>query len=298
MGASPKAADRARFGARAAAGDLDAIVRDLMGGVHHGRPGRPTAVKREAVRALRAAGDAARRLAWGRALARRPEYVAREVACALLDESWPAKRALLEPLLLALADDPDWEVRECAAGLFARALERDFEATRALLADWTRHPSENVRRAVALAAKSAALDRDLARAGPLLDLLEPLLADPSAYVKKNLGPFAIGDGLLRCHPGPTLARLRRCARSPDATVRWNVAAAFGAAAAARHVDAGLSILGDLAADDRPAVRRAVISALKKLLGREPERVRAALERWRDQDAGRAVVAGRALAGRR
>ena len=34
-----------------------------------------------------------------------------------------------------------------------------------------------------------------------LRLLEPLMADRSQYVRKNLGPYAIGDGLLRLSVG-------------------------------------------------------------------------------------------------
>ena len=111
--------------------------------------------------------------------------------------------------MLVLADDADWEVRECAAGLFARVLERDFERGLALFAKWTAHRSPNVRRAVALAAKSAAQERRPGRARPLLDLVERLLSDAAEYVRKNLGPFAIGDGFLRAYPEATLARLRR-----------------------------------------------------------------------------------------
>jgi 3-methyladenine DNA glycosylase AlkD len=99
------------------------------------------------------------------------------------------------------------------------------------------------------------------------------------YVRKNLGPFAIGDGLLRCYPDLTLEHLARWAGSDDARVRWNVAMAFSTAEGARHVDAALPILERLAEDDRRFVWRAVANAMRNLGKRAPERAIPVLEEW-------------------
>lgn len=158
-------------------------------------------------------------------------------------------------------------------------MERNFDEAYALLQRWARHPSENVRRAVVLTAKKAGKERRPEWGEPLLDLLKPLLSDRSVYVRKNLGPFAIGDGLLRYYPGLTIARLTRWAEEEDEQVRWNVAMAFSTAGAARHLDAALPILERLAADDRRFVWRAVASAMRNLGRRVPERVVPVLKEW-------------------
>ncbi len=112
-----------------------------------------------------------------------------------------------------------------------------------------------------------------------LDLLDPLLGDRSTYVGKNLGPFAIGDGLLRCYPDLTLQRLEVWAKRSDEGTRWNVAMAFSAAEAAKHVEAALPILTELAADDQRYVWRAVASAMRNLGRRRPAETVPVLEAW-------------------
>lgn len=283
-----------RFNEWAGAGDLDALVRYLMSGVHHGRPGRPTDVKRQAVRALEEAGDPARRFAIAKALAVRDEYVARELACALLDEAWPEHRNAVTALMQRLADDADWEVRETAAGLLARVMERDFDGALRLYTTWTGHPSPNVRRAVVLAAKYVGGARRPEQARPLLSLVERLLPDKELYVRTNLGPFAIGDGLLRSFPDETLAKLKRWAARRDEGTRWNVAMAFSSAEGAKHPDAAFEVLEFLAADDRRYVWRAAASAMRSLAKRHPQRVREALAAWR-KDPRRAPAAAAAEA---
>src|SRR5439155_602413 len=79
-------------------------------------------------------------------------------------------------------------------------------------------------------------------AEPLLDLLEPALKDENEYVRKNLGPFTIGDQFLRSYPDATLARLRKWMEDPDENVRWNVAMAFAAASGARLAQRAPDIL--------------------------------------------------------
>jgi 3-methyladenine DNA glycosylase AlkC len=198
-----------------------------------------------------------------------------------------------EDLMLRVADDPHWEIRESADSLLRQVCKADFEAGYALLQRWATHPSENVRRAVVLTVKKLGKERQPAWGNPLLDLLEPLLGDRSTYVRKNLGPFAIGDGLLRYHPELAVQRLSQWAEAEDEQVRWNVAMAFSTAEGARHLDAALPILERLAADERRFVWRAVASAMRNLGRRAPERVRPVLRAWR-QDERRTRPAETAL----
>jgi len=285
--------DRQTFQGWARSDDLKAMLAYLMGGVHHGRPGRPTSVKRQALLALRAEGDAPRRFAWAQTLASQESYVARELACGLVDAGWPQRRSEVEATMLRLADDGDWEVRECAASLLHRIMELDFESALSLYAQWSQHRSANVRRAIVLAAKYTAAKRRPQQAEPLLDLLERHLPDTSEYVRKNLGPFAIGDGLLCAFPQATLARLRLWTVRPEEGTRWNVAMVFTSAEGARHLETALPILSELAVDERRFVWRAVSSALRCLGKRHAPTIRELLQSWLD-DSRRVHVAQTAL----
>ena len=98
----------------------------------------------------------------------------------------------------------------------------------------------------------------------LLDLIEPALRDHEEYVRKSLGPFAIGDQFVRSYPDATLARLRKWMQDPDENVRWNVAMALSAASGARLGQKAPDILEFLATDDRPFVRGAVRAAQRRI----------------------------------
>jgi len=246
-------------------------------------PGR---VKSAAVRAILDTSDGpSDAYRWARELARMGEASARDLAAmiiaALIPPMKPHKDEELERLVLRLADDEHWETRESAAGILARALSSDFEGSYAMLSRWTRHPSENARRAVAVGVKLAAKERAPGRGTRYLDLIEPLLGDRAPYVRKNLGPFAIGDALLRYYPRETLDRLTRWADEEPEEVRWNVAMVFSAAEGAKHAADALRILERLATDERRFVRRAVASALKKLAKRRPDEVIPVLRGWTD-----------------
>src|SRR5207244_1345547 len=85
------------------------------------------------------------------------------------------------------ADDPHWEVREAAAGLLGTLLDRDFERIRTICEEWRSSRSENLRRAVVLGVKYAARRDKPDRVPDLMRILEPLLRDPTPYVRRNRG---------------------------------------------------------------------------------------------------------------
>jgi 3-methyladenine DNA glycosylase AlkC len=216
---------------------------------------------------------------WACRLSDRPEPAARAIAAPLFRHYWPSRPDEVHARLLRLADDEDWLVREAAHSTMGSLLVAHFDALYPILQSWARHPSTNVRRSVAIAARKAANERREEWTEALLDLVEPLLADRAQYVRKNLGPYAIGDGLLRCYPQPTLARLRRWADDTREEVRWNVAMAFRSFGGTRNLQEALEILDQLAADERRFVWRAAASALHYLGKRHPEAVRPVLESW-------------------
>ena len=226
-------------------------------------------------------------------LAARSEPASRQVACGLLPKAFPSdpKRALA--LLLQLADDSDWTVRESAGDACGKLLHVNFSAMMETLREWREHPSANVRRTVLVAAAKAAQSRRLEWAEPLLKLIEPLLSDRDPTLRRNLGPFALGSALLRHYPDMTFEYLVKWSTTNDEQVLWNVAMAFSASGGPRLVKKALIVLRKLSLDERRYVWRAVASAMWKLGRKKPEIVRPELARWLE-DERRVDVAREAL----
>lgn len=216
---------------------------------------------------------------WAKQLALRKET--KSLACLILTlgNPYPRHEEEVKRLLLNLGNDAYWGTRETAAYAFASVLLKNFEKVYPLFQEWVRHDSENIRRAVVLATKYVAKVRKPDYGEPLLRLIEPLLSDRSVYVRKNLGPFAIGDGILRAYPKLTMKHVEKWSKSQDEQVLWNVAMIFSSAEGAKHCDEALPILRRLAEDERRYVWRAVASALRILARRKPERVKPELKRW-------------------
>jgi 3-methyladenine DNA glycosylase AlkC len=224
---------------------------------------------------------------WANRLLDNDSAAARDLA-AMLTVTFIAPLYTLQPvaaeeIILRIADDTHWEVREDADNVMLQIVKVDFTKAYNQLKKWATHPSENVRRAVVMTAKKAGRERRPEWACPLLDLLELLLNDRSAYVRKNLGPFAIGDGFLRYYPALTLQYLDQWSKMSDEQVRWNVAMVFSSAEAAKYIDAALPILERLASDERRFVWRAVASAMRNLGRRVPDRIIPVLERWLEDE---------------
>ncbi|WP_199623224.1 hypothetical protein [Paenibacillus alkalitolerans] len=105
-----------------------------------------------------------------------------------------------------------------------------------------------------MAVKYAAKHKVEQRADSYLDLIEPLLFDQNPYVKKNVGPFAIGDGLLKYFPDRVLERMGAWVLLEDEYVRWNLAKAFSSAAGRILIAESSHIISQLQQDNRPVVR--------------------------------------------
>jgi hypothetical protein len=271
--------------------DPTAVMGALESQSHHGRPGSHAALRQQVGERLSAAltSDPTREGRWIEVLALSPSPSARQVACLLLANRYSRDRPGALRTAEALADDAHWEVREAAAGLMGRLLALDFAPIRSWLATLRSSRSENLRRAVVLAVKYAARREHPERTPALLDLLAPLLRDESAYVRRNLGPFTLGDGLLRIDPRTTLAQLRAWSRERDPMVRWNVAMAFSSAIGSFHWPAARATLERLARGPEPLVRMGVAKAVRRSRQRYPEEVAETLRSWA-KDPDRAATA--------
>lgn len=268
---------------------LAALARDDPGGVvvaldgqlHHGRPGSPAALRQQVGErlAMALAEPRGRVTRWIDALVSSPSPTGRQVACLLLASHYADDRAGVLRAAEVLAEDPHWEVREAAGGLLGTLLDRDFARVRPRLELLRSSKSENQRRAVVLAVKYAARRDKPDRVTDLLYLLAPLMHDEEAYVRRHLGPYTIGDALLRANPKETLRCLREWSRDRDPMVRWNVAMAFSSAIGSFHWPAAKAILERLARGPEPLVRNAVAKAMRRCRQRYTDEVEDTRQRW-------------------
>jgi HEAT repeat protein len=166
--------------------------------------------------------------------------------------------------LMKLAEHHDWQIREYVASSAGELFDRYFQELREHVLRFAQVGSPNVKRAIALSIKIAARSRDNERVNFLLDVTDKLLSEEDPYVLKNLGPFAIGDGLLRYYTDPTLAALKRWSKSENPVVRWNVAMALTTASARERASLVKPILRNLSTDTDKSVQRAVAKAKRNL----------------------------------
>lgn len=254
--------------AAAATGNVRALEEALSSGSHHGRPGAASNLKRFAAQAWLRNREASQFPESVHELAASPIPSVREVAACVIAQLWPSDESWTE-LVIQLATDEDWEVREWSAEPFTSLLSMRFPSGVERIRAFVHHPHPSVRRQVVIAIKRTAQKRIPASCPVLLELLEPLLDDEDEYVRKNLGPYCIGDGLLRVYPVETLAAVRDWANRDTWAARWNVAMAFTTAEAAKYVDEAYAILKALASEGDRRVLSAVRKACTLLLIRVP-----------------------------
>ncbi len=215
-----------------------------------------------------------------------------ELAANLVPMCFPLSPKWVRDRIVRLAEDDNWEVREYAASAVGDIICQSFDTAMGMCLDLAQTSSPRVKRALAVGAKYAAKSRDPGWMDSLIELTGHLLADPDDYLRKNLGPFAIGDGLLRYYPDATYNALRQWSREPNEYVRWNVAMSQSTAEAARHLDLAAEILEPLIEDESNVVRRAAETAVRrqaKRLGRDVGRVaQTAQNKWRCPAFARAL----------
>jgi len=267
-------------------GQLRALVQDLDGA-------RVPEIRRAVRELLRRINGGEVLVAEVRELVAAEEPEARHVACSLLARCFAEEGASALDLLEMLAADRDWTVREAASQAAGALLRTSFAPVMERLRGFAGHTDPYVRRCVPVAAMKAGRSRRPEYAVPLLKLIAPLLDDHDPIVRRSLGPFALGRGLLCSYPAVTFEYLVQWSTSFDEQVLWNVAMAFSGSCAAPMVKKALIVLRKLALDERRYVWRAVASAMWKLGRRSADVVRPQLAAWLN-DPDRVHVARAAL----
>ncbi|MCF6136763.1 DNA alkylation repair protein [Pseudalkalibacillus berkeleyi] len=226
----------------------------------------PAKVKRLAIKLIeqKCMGNEIMMNEWAYFLAKHQSPTAKEIAAHLLVNVYENDKEPCHFYLYYLADDHHWEVREWAAGACGSLLAAHYASFYPVLNEWIQDNSENVRRVVVLAVMYASKSLTSRYVRELLHLFEPLMCDNSAYVKKNLGPFAIGDALLSRFPDEVLAWLEHLSESENEHVRWNIAMVFTSAASRKFKQPGFRLLSSFANDERKPIQRAVKKAKENL----------------------------------
>ncbi|MBS1551726.1 MAG: HEAT repeat domain-containing protein [Bacteroidetes bacterium] len=191
---------------------------------------------------------------------KRNEEAAKEIGVMLIWRAYKFNTEKTESILLKIADDANWEVREYAGTAFANTIFHNKEFYDTLM-KWTKHNSENVRRAVVFSAIGLRDKKNLVKA---FALFEPLLFDDSKYVRKNLGPFILGSYFANKFPVETVKQINKWSKIRDENVRWNIAMSFNNSFGNRNPELALDVLKNLTGDQNIIVRRAVISTLRFL----------------------------------
>jgi hypothetical protein len=243
--------------------EIDELGSYLLSGVVHGKPGVPVAELGRVEKIIRKNLSDKLQYQLAKKLLKRPEYTARNIGAHLIVSGWPEHKDV-EKYIKTIANDENWIVREYAAGTFASLLEKDFAHFSKLYLKWIKIESANVQRAIVLAVKYESKSADPKKWKTYLNLIDPLMAEEAEYVRVNLGPFAIGDGLLSRFPTQVLSSCKQWAKSDNENVRWNTAMIFTAAAARKFSKEGKTLLALLEQDSSPPVVRAAKKALKNL----------------------------------
>lgn len=164
-----------------------------------------------------------------------------------------------------MADSQDWGVREDTAVEIKKINDKFFLEYLPVWKKWVKDPNPNIRRAV-----EVGLLRIKKEFVPhALDLLEVLIYDDNAYVRKNCGPFALSHVGYK-DPDATFQRLKKLMKVDDKNVRWNVAMCLGVWFGQTYPNESLKLLKVLAKDKEKFVWRAAASSLVKLIRKHPE----------------------------
>jgi len=204
----------------------------------------------------------------GNALCNLNEPAAKEIGVSLIWRGYKHSSAKVKKQLLKIADDPNWEVREYAGNAFAAVLKENNELHSQML-QWTKHRSENVRRAVVFSAIGLRNEIDIKKA---FAIFQPLMYDKSRYVKKNLGPFILGCYFGNAFPHEVIKQLEKWSKIKDEHFRWNIIMSFNNSFGNKYPDEALDVISLFLNDDKKTVERAVKSTLNHLSKRHKSKV--------------------------
>ncbi len=168
----------------------------------------------------------------------------------------------LEKAIKLLSEHDDWELREEAAMMFRTLIKRNFEHWFKVMKDFVNSDSVNLKRAAVVGAMTKL---PIEQTKKIIEyVFQPNLPYNHVYMKKNLGPFAIGSHLLKNEPDLTFRYLNKWIKNKNQHVRWNVLMAFSQSQGKKYKKEALRYVQLVEKDLNPVVQRAV-KAIKRRL---------------------------------
>jgi|SRR5581483_11307193 len=166
----------------------------------------------------------------------------------------------LEDAIRFLSTHADWELREEAAMMFRTLIKRNFDHWFNVMKDFVNSDSVNLKRAAVVGAMTKLSKEQTKKI--VEAIFQPNLPYNHVYMKKNLGPFAIGSHLLKNEPVLTFSYLNKWIKNKNENVRWNVLMAFSQAQGKKYREQALKYVRQVEQDPSKTVQRAV-KAIKR-----------------------------------
>ncbi|MBI2641594.1 DNA alkylation repair protein, partial [Candidatus Roizmanbacteria bacterium] len=167
-------------------------------------------------------------------------------------------RKELEQIIYKMADSSLWDVRETAAGMLRNLLLKDFDLWFGVMKKMAKDKNVNIRRAAVVGSMAIGITENQMK--KIADEIYPhVLTNSQEYIRKNLGPFAIGSFFARLFPRLAFTYLDKWMKQKDPYVRWNVLMTFSQARAKEYPHVAKKYIRLVSNDTHPVVQRAIKS---------------------------------------
>ena len=245
--------------------------------------------RRKVAKIIRAEMTISEQFKWCKYWGNSENDISRKLCCALVANCYPKYYDDVLTIMMNLSNDENWGVREEITWAFTELFEKDFKNVYPVFQGWIINESPRVRRAIAVGAQRFGKSRKPQFAEPIFQLIEPLMSDSDEYVRRNLGPFVLGDGLINYYPSVAFEYLEKWATESNEQILWNVAMSFSSTAGFANPHEALQIISKLAQEKSKYVQSAIIKALRRLASKHPLIVHPLLDEWVN-DPSRAHIA--------
>lgn len=168
-------------------------------------------------------------------------------------------KKMLEKAIRSLGNDADWKLREEAAMVTRTLLERNFDLWFPFIRELVQNTNVNLKRAAVVGSMASKI-KDKTNIRKLAEeIFEPCLTLSDPYIRKNLGPFAIGSFLVRNHPDVAFYYLDKWVKSNNEWARWNVIMTFSQSAGKKYPKEAKAYIKIVGNDLRKPVQNAIKS---------------------------------------
>jgi len=168
-----------------------------------------------------------------------------------------------ENILESASRNDNWEIREFASEAAGNILSIDFDSFSNVIEKWAESGDGRLMRSAALALRRYSYSMPSSNCDRIMDMLDRMMKNNDPYLRRNLGPYAIGDGILGNCKETAEIRIREWARSENQEIRKNTVLIFKARKSSRNQEFSREILNILAHDKDARIRSMAKTMLVK-----------------------------------